>query len=200
MTAPQKFEFTKKAIETRYRSFLFRSRLEARWAAFFDLCNWRWGYEPPELPGWIPDFVLGEHPLLVEVRPYFDSHLWHDRCEAIMASGCRERVILLGADPVWLSAENSISDAPHVGWLHVPVLVEKEWESYLTDLHFGVTDGNGRLGVTPLDDAWDSAVWKCNGKAGRVFLNERDRERELVERWAAATAISQWMPLEKTGA
>jgi hypothetical protein len=30
------------AIETVYRGSLFRSRLEARWAAFFDLFGWDW--------------------------------------------------------------------------------------------------------------------------------------------------------------
>jgi hypothetical protein len=35
-------------IVTEYAGARFRSRLEARWAAFFDLCGWRWEYEPPE--------------------------------------------------------------------------------------------------------------------------------------------------------
>jgi hypothetical protein len=44
------------AIPTRYGGVQFRSRLEARWAAFFDLAGWRWQYEPIDLAGWIPDF------------------------------------------------------------------------------------------------------------------------------------------------
>jgi hypothetical protein len=31
-----------KAIPTRYRNTNFRSRLEAKWAAFFDIVGWRW--------------------------------------------------------------------------------------------------------------------------------------------------------------
>jgi hypothetical protein len=48
-----------------------RSRLEARWAAFFDLCEWNWDYEPDlGLPGWIPDFAIyGKHTVLVEIKP-----------------------------------------------------------------------------------------------------------------------------------
>lgn len=34
-----------KAIETRYSGYLFRSRLEARWAVFFDALGLEWDYE-----------------------------------------------------------------------------------------------------------------------------------------------------------
>lgn len=62
----------KSAIRTTYAGVNFRSRLEASWAAFFDLCEWRWEYEPFELPGWIPDFSLKKDDgtyILVEVKP-----------------------------------------------------------------------------------------------------------------------------------
>jgi len=53
-----------------YRDTRFRSRLEARWAAFFDLVGWRWTYEPLDADGYIPDFLVhGERPHLVEVGP-----------------------------------------------------------------------------------------------------------------------------------
>src|ERR1039458_6510910 len=61
---------TATAIETAYRGHLFRSRLEARWAAMFDLLGWSWTYEPFDANGYIPDFVLhGDRPVLVEVKP-----------------------------------------------------------------------------------------------------------------------------------
>jgi hypothetical protein len=70
-----------KAHPTRYKNVLFRSRLEARWACFFDLIEWKWEYEPIDLPGWSPDFRVEfscghsecpkTHVLLVEVKPYF---------------------------------------------------------------------------------------------------------------------------------
>ncbi len=34
-----------KAIETKYKGYRFRSRLEARWAVFFDSLNIKWEYE-----------------------------------------------------------------------------------------------------------------------------------------------------------
>jgi hypothetical protein len=61
------------AIPTIYKGAQFLSRLEARWAAFFDLAGWRWDYEPCDFDGWIPDFVLfGAHgPIYVEVKPIY---------------------------------------------------------------------------------------------------------------------------------
>jgi hypothetical protein len=57
-------------IPTIYRNRRFRSRLEARWAAFFDQMGWRWEYEPFDLNGWVPDFIIMEHDkVLVEVKP-----------------------------------------------------------------------------------------------------------------------------------
>ena len=60
------------AIPTMYAGVQFRSRLEARWAAFFDLLDWKWEYEPIDLNGYIPDFLVTppmDEPLLVEVKP-----------------------------------------------------------------------------------------------------------------------------------
>lgn len=52
-----------KAIETRYAGCRFRSRLEARWAVFFDALNIEWQYEPQgyQLQSgrqYLPDFFL----------------------------------------------------------------------------------------------------------------------------------------------
>lgn len=59
-----------RGIPTKYRNTQFRSRLEARWAAFFDLVSWKWVYEPFDADGWIPDFLIaGPWPFLVEVGP-----------------------------------------------------------------------------------------------------------------------------------
>jgi hypothetical protein len=60
------------AIPTTYNGVNFRSRLESRWAAFFDLVGWRWSYEPLDLPGRIPDFVMHfVDPTIIECKPAF---------------------------------------------------------------------------------------------------------------------------------
>ncbi len=43
-----------RAIETVYAGTHFRSRLESRWAAFFDRIGWKWTYEPIDANGYIP--------------------------------------------------------------------------------------------------------------------------------------------------
>jgi hypothetical protein len=53
-----------KVIETEYKGYLFRSRLEARWPVFFDFVNIEWDYEKEgyEIAGqrYLPDFWLPE--------------------------------------------------------------------------------------------------------------------------------------------
>ena len=74
-------EYNIKAHPTDYAGVKFRSRLEARWAAFFDLAGWKWEYEPIDLYGWVPDLFVswlcghsecnGSHSILAEIKPYF---------------------------------------------------------------------------------------------------------------------------------
>lgn len=61
-------------IETQYAGCRFRSRLEARWAVFFDHLGIRWKYEPqgyavgPDQRPYLPDFHLPAVDLWVEVK------------------------------------------------------------------------------------------------------------------------------------
>jgi hypothetical protein len=80
---------TVKAIETHYAGCRFRSRLEARWAVFFDRLDIAWEYEPQgvlvthrltlaeesEFP-YLPDFWLPGLGLWVEVK----GSLTNDEC------------------------------------------------------------------------------------------------------------------------
>lgn len=62
-----------KAIPTEYNGIKFRSRLEARWAVFFDAMEIRWEYEKEGYQlssGWyLPDFWLTDMKIWVEVKP-----------------------------------------------------------------------------------------------------------------------------------
>lgn len=65
-----------KAIQTEYKGYLFRSRLEARWAIFFDACNMEWEYEPEGLVfedgvNYLPDFLV--HGVIEPDYDYNDS-------------------------------------------------------------------------------------------------------------------------------
>jgi hypothetical protein len=63
-----------KTIETKYKGYRFRSRLEARWAVFFDALGVKWEYEPEGFDlgkeaGWyLPDFFLPELGYWIEVK------------------------------------------------------------------------------------------------------------------------------------
>lgn len=62
-----------KAIETEYNGYKFRSRLEARWAYFFDLLGIEYEYEPEgieidEKTKYLPDFFLPHFHCFFEVK------------------------------------------------------------------------------------------------------------------------------------
>ncbi len=62
-------------IQTSYKGYRFRSRLEARWAVFFDAKGIEYEYEPnayqTSLGGYLPDFYLPNFNdgVFVEVKP-----------------------------------------------------------------------------------------------------------------------------------
>ena len=68
-----------KGIVTNWRYRRYRSRLEARWACMFDLLGWKYEYEPYDLNGWIPDFIiLGDAEILVDLKPYTIFKEWEE--------------------------------------------------------------------------------------------------------------------------
>jgi len=74
-----------KAIETKYAGYKFRSRLEARWAVFFDQAGIKYEYEPegfdfsdypnidqylrPDDRRYLPDFWLPTLNCYLEIKP-----------------------------------------------------------------------------------------------------------------------------------
>lgn len=93
-----------KPIETWYRGILYRSRLEAKWAAMFDECGWSCSYEAIDLGGYIPDFVLkGRRPILAEVKPFveWDEFIQYGEWlrNKVRGSGWEHEVLILGSDP-----------------------------------------------------------------------------------------------------
>lgn len=85
------------AIPTIYNSVRFRSRLEARWAAFFDLLQMKWSYEPMDFKGWIPDFFLHDHHQYTEVKPIDEYCL--QTAKKMLTAAPDETLVLLGLAP-----------------------------------------------------------------------------------------------------
>ena len=111
-----------KPIETHYNGYRFRSRLEARWAVFFDAAGIEYQYEPEgferewgdEKILYLPDFYLPKFGYYAEVKGS-DEALAQDQYklaemidwEGPMANG----LIILGEIPNW----------QRIKWGNVPV-------------------------------------------------------------------------------
>lgn len=97
---------------TTYSGVKFRSRLEAQWAAMFDIIGLKWEYEPPiDFAGWFPDFRITTQwcPVFVEVKPTYDfSDDGFDKARNHWQSA---HILMLGAGPLqWFIG--ALLDAP----------------------------------------------------------------------------------------
>lgn len=92
-----------KAIETRYKGYRFRSRIEAKWAVYFDALGITWEYEIEgfdlgELGWYLPDFWLPQVSMWAEVKSGAFSLEEIQKCCAL-AHGTGYSVILLDGKP-----------------------------------------------------------------------------------------------------
>lgn len=185
------------SIPTMFNGTQFRSRLEAKWAAFFDNLNWRWEYEPLDLDGWIPDFVLwpgGKLPLLADVKP---SLVWSDfeiRCEEIRAL-TPKTVLLLGATvPVDDAPEGYSAPGEPIGALRGLI----PWAGTTTCIacvtrcpkgHVTIWEGNG--------DYTSNACGCRDDEAGhKWFASQHDPTNivpEVAWAWREAGNLVQWV-------
>lgn len=97
---------TIKAIETEYAGHRFRSRLEARWAVFFDHMQIAWeyeaeGYEMSDGTRYLPDFRLSSLWLrpFVEVKGSQDSLLQDLPRIQSLVNGSNRPCLILGPVP-----------------------------------------------------------------------------------------------------
>lgn len=94
-------------IPTIYKGYAMRSRLEARWAHFFDSLGISWEYEVEGFDlgeyGWyLPDFYLPQWKCWIEIKPATNSQddlkLWRRKCGAV-ARGNKEDALLISGTP-----------------------------------------------------------------------------------------------------
>lgn len=81
-----------KAIRTKYKGILFRSKLEAQWAKFFDSLNIPWIYEPEgfvfnDNTMYLPDFFLPDSKQWFEVKGVMNDIDKHKIAMLCMESG-----------------------------------------------------------------------------------------------------------------
>jgi hypothetical protein len=105
-----------KAIETVYNGYRFRSRLEARWAVFFDAMGFKWEYEKEgyDLDGlwYLPDFWLPRVRMWAEVKAeeFNDEEL--AKAKALVTITKRPLLMLIGipARQIYFSLETGWDD------------------------------------------------------------------------------------------
>lgn len=101
-----------KPIETRYKGYRFRSRLEARWAVFFDALGVRWEYEKEgyDLDGvlYLPDFWLPELKCFIEIKGQEPTYT--ERCKCDLLSLLSGNPVYLFFGSIWVPGVDDLED------------------------------------------------------------------------------------------
>lgn len=159
-------DVTIKPIETVYAGHRFRSRLEARWAVFFDAMQIRWEYEPQgyiitdpwedESRAYLPDFFLPGMDLWVEVKgdpAAVDWPLW----------GCAvdnwSRTRLPDSSLAYSGAEGNGSALVVLG--NIPAHTEWVWAHPMLVNRKGV-----QIGEIYFDPDYDKGFWDIDSELG----------------------------------
>jgi len=184
MTVPK----NARSYPTSYNGSRFRSRLEAKWAAFFDLIGWRWTYEPFDTSGYIPDFAIHGQatPLLVEVGPCEFLSEFSEKAEKPLAAFGRERtVLILGIDPLILQ-QGVPASSPLAGYLTNDG--EDGWEQ-TAPARWAICRDCGRPGI------WHEFGYyrlrPCGHHDGKDHLKTID-ELQIAQNWRDAGNRVQW--------
>lgn len=183
---------TPTGIPTTYRHTNFRSRLEARWAAFMDLIEWSWVYEPLDVAGYIPDFLVqGPRPFLIEVGPCISAQDYRDKASKADAASVElgNDLLVVGVDPLSPCHPHQLS----AGWFG-------EYGAWMVDDDPDAT----RPGYS-----WDAGVWGMGDQGLGIFHalqsfghrpHADGHESALVSAslvmacWAEAGNAVQWKP------
>jgi hypothetical protein len=107
-----------KAIETVYKGYRFRSRLEARWAVFFDALDIRWEYEKEGYDlgpaGWyLPDFWLPDYRYWIEIKGEWPTPEEINKAQSLFSSSTLPVILFQGAplQSYGISFRNDISES-----------------------------------------------------------------------------------------
>jgi len=184
------------AIPTVYAGVRFRSRLESRWAAFFDLVKWRWDYEPLDFNGWIPDFVLigAKQVTYVEVKPTYV--FVPEVARKIDASGCTDEVLIVGAGnpirvwgnycgPGWLREWTDDGKEAFTVWDAAPYGI---WECNRDGVGFCSADGSY---IDRISGGYDGGSWGG--------IPDQDLDLTIAACWREAGNCVRWEPHSRIG-
>lgn len=165
------------AIQTLYKGYRFRSRLEARWAVFFDSLAIAYTYEPEgyELPSgrYLPDFWLPSLGCWVEIKPEMPTVEERQLCEEL-AEGLGKAIVIAvgvpGSESLSVFCCDVTDSSGGCAW----------WES----AYWALTKEN-RICICSGNDRGDrdfmlldfSAIWKT-----MQLISNCKREKFVIER------------------
>lgn len=184
-----------KGIVTRWRYRQYRSRLEARWACMFDLLGWKYEYEPYDLNGWIPDFmILGDTEILVDIKPYTSFREWQEEqlakiIDSIKGTEKYGKEILLLGSTIFETAE--CFGHPAIGWLGEFNRCSESEEAF----KYSYAWGNA---VFNHNEAWGffhDSMWykdRITGMYDGDHHLQPPSYDEVLKLWNTAGNITQW--------
>lgn len=172
-----------KAIDTKYKGYKFRSRLEARWAVFFDQMGIPWEYEVEgfDLDGlrYLPDFWLPLHEVWVEIK----GHLLDDKLTNKMAEQCTR--LALGSEcPVIVNYKDPMEMRCVVFRADVAEMYRSTWST---------CPACGTLGIKVLSEDKRSEMFWCphNTTHELEYMGLREERRYHRKIYDAAQAARQ---------
>lgn len=181
------------AKPTTYNGVNFRSRLEASWAAFFDLCGWRWEYEPVDLKGWVPDFYLYStdgKPTPVEVKPIEWPVSFNDITDVVKNDAAlmkvrrsQLRTVILGARPLPPIERG----APRVGIIYSPEYMHQHFAAVFATTA-GKINRNTLCDTHPECDILSLNL--CYEPTSYLYADRK----LLYHFWKEARNLTQWCP------
>lgn len=177
-------------IPTAYAGVNFRSRLEARWACFFDNVGWDWAYEPFDLDGYIPDFVLNFklRPMLAEVKPLLTEEYLKPAREKVDSSSWNDEVLVLGSAFLDDDPYNPIIGALGEVW-------PEEMPSASRERFWGLIRGFKCRKCNKLTVASVDGYFQCRSNGcyeGDHYLG--DSKGAFLDAWLNAGNVVQWRP------
>jgi hypothetical protein len=177
----------------------YRSRLEARWAAFFELLGWHAFYEPFDLDGYIPDFVLHgrKERILVEVKPVSGESdpLFQEAKAKIEKSGWKHDALIVS---YFLPEANNIEIGGHdlcVGWLgeFIPWGASNEFFAWTWN-SAPFNDRSGSVGFSHGRNSYHDRITGFYDGNPALLSCGHPSKQQIEKHWHDAGNAVQWQP------
>lgn len=174
-------KYEKGSKPTFYDCILFRSRLEAKWACFFDTVGISWEYEPFDLPGWSPDFIIRRsgREFLAEIKP----EIYQDDTMIRKIIKATRKEVLIFSESIMPDSSGGYA----YGALGIKILNYTPVQDYLTFLNIDKPEDHRPGGIynpfIKIEDRWhvrpEELYYDCSGHAV-VFSPLGERPSDLI--------------------